>query len=628
MPPCFDWKRFWCPLGSPISLGDRGFLSDPDGEYGQYVNKHLAPLETLSSIQCLVLLGEPGMGKSVAVDAYRRRVVPGLEDHGDLALHVNLNLFRSDTLLVQMIFQNRTMAAWQAGTQTLHLFLDSLDECLVRIDTLANLLPAQLRQYHVDRLKLRIMCRPAAWPRLLQSGLAGIFGEDAVSVYELAPLRRRDVEEAATVSHIDAKDLLADIDRRELAALAIKPVTLQFLLNSFKRHQGFPHSQASLNQEGCLRLAEETSESRRGASLRGILSPAQRLTVARRIAAITMFCGFPTIYTGTDDGSLPNDVLAVQHLVGGTEAVDGSQFEVSETAVREVLDTGLFSSRGIELLGFAHQTYGEFLAATYVHGRGMDQAQVLSLVTHPEDNAGRIVPQLQEAAAWLASLDPMVFDHIVARDPQALLGSDVATMSVESHVALVDALLRLFDAGELIDDRFGERHRYRKLAHPGLAARLTPFIQDRAKNNVVRRVAIDIAEACECVALEDLLARVALDQTDDHSTRVQAAYAVLRIAGTATKLRLLPCIDGTAGDDPNDELKGITLRALWPAHLEGERLFAALTKPKQSTFGGSYSVFLSHELPGSLPVSFLPPRYSGWLRSHRTMSWDPLSGSW
>jgi len=41
--------------------------------------------------------------------------------------------------------------------------------------------------------------------------------------------------------------------------------------------------------------------------------------------------------------------------------------ELSENNIRETLGTGLFSSRGIDLMGFAHQTYAEFLSGRYLH---------------------------------------------------------------------------------------------------------------------------------------------------------------------------------------------------------------------------------------------------------------------
>jgi hypothetical protein len=604
--PHYDWRRFWCPRGGIINLADRGFLVDPEHEQARYYPARVVPLDSLSPFRCLVLLGEPGMGKSVALDAYRQQSGRSAGAAGETILPINLNRFTSDAYLVQSVFQHPRVNAWRQGSGMLHLVLDSVDECLIRIDTLAALLPAELEQLPLDRLKLWIVCRTAVWPEMLEAGLRRLFGENAVGVCELAPLRRKDVSVAAEADGIDAKAFLQEIDRRELAGLAMKPVTLRFLLNNFRRTGSLPTGQVELYQAGCLRLAEEENPSRRVPARADRLSAAQRLAVASRIAGLTVFCRHPVICLGVDDGSLPEGCLPLQALIGGTETADGHPFEVTEAAVRETLDTGLFSARGPEVLGFAHQTYAEFLAAGYLHTNRVTSKQMLGLVTHQADDAGRIVPQLQETAAWLASREPEVFRRLVDQDPQSLLGSDVATMDAESRQRLVAELLQLFDAKQLIDDQQEQRQRYSKLDHPGLSQQLTPYIRDRSKNPVVRRVAIDIAEACGIVALEGLLGDVALDQGDASESRVQAAYALSWIGSSAAKQRLFPCVIGQAGEDPQDELKGVALRSLWPGHLTAQDVFSHLTGQKQRNFCGSYFMFLRHELVPHLSTADLP----------------------
>ena len=64
--PDYPWKRFWCPREGEIFLTDRGYLADPDIG-GSYCNPLLVPFETIADEHCLVLLGEPGIGKSTAL---------------------------------------------------------------------------------------------------------------------------------------------------------------------------------------------------------------------------------------------------------------------------------------------------------------------------------------------------------------------------------------------------------------------------------------------------------------------------------------------------------------------------------------------------------------------------------
>lgn len=169
------------------------------------------------------------------------------------------------------------------------------------------------------------------------------------------------------------------------------------------------------------------------------------------------------------------------------------------------------------------------------------------------------------------------------------------------------------------------RRQYRKLAHPNLAAQVRPYICDSTKGIVVRRVAIDIAEDCELQTLQDELANIALDPSEPILIRVQAAYAVGRIGSDKTKARLKPLVTGKAEDDPDDQLKGCGLKAIWPTHMTIEELFAVLTPPKRTNFYGSYHSFLSSSLVRHLTLKDLPVALK-WVESHiptRT-SWKPF----
>jgi predicted NACHT family NTPase len=552
-----------------------------------------------------VLLGEPGLGKSTALWQYRGGVEAGAARTGTAILWKDLNAYQSEERLIRAVFEDSRFTAWAAGDRVLHLFLDSLDECLLRIDTLTCLLSEELARFPISRLRLRLACRTAVWPALLEHRLRELWGDASVGVYELTPLRRRDVAEGAQRSRIDADALLAEIDRREASPLASRPVTLLFLLRAFQRGEGWPRTQVDLYLRGCEQLCTESSESRRAARRMGQISPRQRMAVASRVAAVSLFCASPVLWTGGTAGDVPEGYLPLEDLLGGTEDVDGNPVEVTEATVREVLDTGLFSARGLERIGFSHQTYAEFLAADYLVRRGLAPRQILSLILHPGGD-GRVVPQLQEAAAWLAALVPAVREHILRTDPQVLLRSDVATMSAQTREALVGSLLQLFDEGALIDSDWGERASYRKLAHSGLAEQLRPYISDRAKNIIVRRVAINIANACHLRDLQHILADVALDRTDKEHVREQAVVAVMRMGDRDARVQLKPLLTPDASDDSQDELKGAALLALWREDLPVEELFPALTPAKRRSFVGLYDRFIRDALIDRLRPEDLP----------------------
>jgi predicted NACHT family NTPase len=171
---------------------------------------------------------------------------------------------------------------------------------------------------------------------------------------KLAPLRRHDVIEAARAKDLDAEAFLREIDHMAVVPLAIKPVTLNFLLNTYGRNGRFPSTQMELYRQGCRLLCEETNASHLDARLTGDLTAEQRMAVAARIAAVTIFANRSAVWTAPDLGNVLDDDVPIRLLSGGKEAAHGYNFEVGEAAVREALDTGLFSSRGTHCMGWAH----------------------------------------------------------------------------------------------------------------------------------------------------------------------------------------------------------------------------------------------------------------------------------
>lgn len=498
----YNWKRFWCPRGAQIDLGNRGYLTDPESEWGKHYNPELVGLEAIAGIPCLILLGEPGIGKTRTLEAERNKISEIIRRNEDDEIALDLRSFGDENRLVYKLFENPKFTNWIKGSHRLYIFLDSLDECLLRIDTVAALLSDEFR-VHKDRTKrlfLRITCRTAVWSNSLEENLQQIWGQDDLSVYELAPLRYADVEIAAISEDIEPQGFLSEVLNKNLVSLAIKPVTLNFLLNTYKRNDSqFSSDQTLCNLylEGCRLLCEESNPSRHGTSLKGSLESDQRLIMAARIAAVTVFANRFAVWTGINQGEVPAEDVLLRKLTWGNEIANSKEFEVTEVAIREVLDSGLFSSRGSSRMGWAHQTYAEFLAAWYLQQRNLSISQILSLILHPD---GMVVPQLQETIAWLASIIPEVFQEIIRTDPDVLLQSDLATIDQAVKESLVDSLLKLHDQGKLA---YQYRFRgYERLKHPELSKQLQLYISDSTKSIYSRYIAIDIAEDCNVQAVQ------------------------------------------------------------------------------------------------------------------------------
>lgn len=590
----FPWTRLWVPANGRIRTDPDGFLLDPSEPYTRSLNPEVVTFDAIAPRRCLVLLGEPGIGKSFAL----RSEAAGLSPE---PLFVDLKEYGSEERLYRAIFESERWRRWieEPGT-VLTLFIDALDEGLVRIASLSELLPNGLRRGPAERLRVRLSCRTADWPSTLTARLEEIFGASEVGVFELTPLRARDVSEAARAHGLDATAFLAEVRRQHVGALAARPVTLLLLLRAFERDGRLARTRAELYGTGCLYLAEEPDVARREAARqnqRFTLTAAERLAVAARIAAATLLSNRAAVSLSELPEDVAPDDLSVSELAGGEEQAGPDGFPVTEQGIRETLRTGLFTSRGVGRLGWAHQTYAEYLAARYLSSRSM--AQITSLLGHSDDSGSFVIPQLAETAAWLASLREDVLEWLMGLEPDLLVRTDISAATPGLRERVVETLLEQFRE-ERMPDEWEYRRFYDRLAHPGLADQLGPVIRDGAQGVIVRRVAIDIAEACRLTSLLDLLVSVALAPDENQHVREQAAQAIVTVGDTDAKMRLLPLARGELGSDPTDQLRGITLRALWPRHLSAADASVCLTAPKDEFLVGQYAYFLEHELvPGA-----------------------------
>ncbi|MEQ1728596.1 MAG: hypothetical protein ABL982_09455 [Vicinamibacterales bacterium] len=593
MSTSIQWSRYCAPLGAAVHIVD-GFLIPPDPAWST-ARDRCRPLSELDSVAALTILGEPGLGKSTTIEHEVARTRPGAQSQ-----LIDLKSFGSESRL-----QERLRACIhsrdEAAPQLLYLFIDSIDECELKPSVLNGILSEALSTIQISRLRLRLICRTAEWPITLEGVLEQYWPGDQHAFFELLPLTRADVFAAAADRLSDAAAFMAAIDNSHAGYFATKPITLFALLKSYARAGCLPKSTTLLYEDSCRILAEELGPSRRDAGQVGTLTADQRLMLSARIAAHTTFCAQHRIWLGPNHEA-PQSSFTLKDLAGGTEVVEGVVVDVTETSIRETLQTSLFSSRGERLLGLAHKAYEEFLAAWYLRKRGAPVAQLEDLLASAD---GAVVPNLLESAAWAASWNEEFRKRLMHNDPFVLLRTDAATLSGSERSQLVGELLAGLIGERFTDHDWGIRNFYIRLDHMGLADQLRAVLVDHALPIVPRRFAIDVAEACNLAILQDVIMAIALDASEGHSLRKEAAHAMIELGDPSHRRLLAPLLRLSPAEDPDDEIYGATLRAMWPDVLSTEELIPLLRTPRRPSFGGNYSVFL-RSFPPRLLLPDLP----------------------
>jgi hypothetical protein len=568
-------ERFWCPREKTYLVDAAGYLADP------YVsaldipvaNPDVLATSDLLARRCLILLGEPGAGKSTAITD-----LTSASSGPYPPLSVDLSTYGSEERIVRDVLRSDGISEWVAGDDTLTLFLDSFDEAKARVPHLAAILATHLHEWPCDRLSLRIACRTADWPTTLEEALTASFEE--VCVVEILPLRREDVRTIAS-AYGDPEPFLAAIEQAGAVPLASRPLTLKLLARDFSQTGTLPVRSADLYAAGVKSLCDEWNRTRRDAELRGTLSVDEGVSVAQRIAAGTVFGGRPTIWTGPLHEAAPDD-MTVDEVAGGFEQAPNAQVSVTPAAIREVVRTGLFTSRGQERLGWAHSTFADYLAGRWIATSALTEAQARPLLLGPD---GRAWPQTRLAAAWAVAIAPSEYGWLVREDPESFRG-EVDLPGDELRSAVVDGLLASADRLQ-----FAWRDSYRGLNHPGIAEQLRPELRSTSYER--RRLAFELVRDCNVMQLRDDLAAIALDLAAPTEDRNFAGFLVAELPAESPTSALLPLVlDPEArGTDDQHELLGAGLLALWPHALSTEQVFDLLVFPP-SGFRGTYWMFL------------------------------------
>ncbi len=561
----FIAERFFRSNGGLPATLENGFLPDPNGFMGRMLAGDVCTRADIHQTACSILLGEPGLGKSTTM-LQRQAELPAD------SLFFDLRRLSAQEVLKAV----RNLNAGPA-----HIVIDSVDEA--DLPSFPSRLLGELDQLPRGTIRLELACRASEWPETLERGLPHIFGDEDVSYFRLEPLRRADAASIVEVAGIDAKTFLAAVHERDLGPLAAVPLTLELLMQVFRKDRRFPQRATEIYEQALLHLCEENSPSRRELQRRDV-TPNRALDIAARLAAATVLGNRPRIARRSSllEGG---GELSVARVVSEVDGVD-------ENAIGEVLQTGLFVHPSTDVASFYHHTCAEFLTAHWLHDSQLSAPQLGQLLFHHEAS-DHLVPQLSGVATWLSCMNAEMAGLLARFAPEAFIEADSPVATDAHRASAVEALMERAKTRSLTRYWWNEAAS-RRLRHPALTQQLRPYISATDIPTFLRRKAIDIARANELAEFADHFVSIALDHGAPEGVRREAIEAAFRCARepAAVAARLGALAEPGQEASQSDDIRAAVLSELWPRLIDAAELFRLLVQPRRGPVRGSYSSFI------------------------------------
>ncbi|KAF0866557.1 hypothetical protein [Pseudomonas sp. LD120] len=461
----------------------------------------VAAFSTFESVTCLVLLGDPGAGKSHLFDHCDAHA-------GGRALSLRSFLLRDPALIDE-------------GST---LFIDALDEHRAQhgdgpaFDNLIR---------HLGRLppcRVRIACRSADWAGLSDLKLlSNCFpGKDQVQELHLLALSEEEQQQVLEQHGSAPKDFLQQARQRGLEEMLGNPLTL-LMLAQVVAQDHWPLTRRELFERSSVLLLDEFNAAHRDdRQPHGQLSEQQMLEAAGLLCALRLLADIDGFSTDERyDRRYPP--LRKLHAFG-------------TAALRAALASRVFTStREPGVFDYGHKASAEYLAARYLAGQfhaGLPLSRIRLLL----GVEGKPASYLRGVHAWLAVFLGGHVNGFIAADPYGILVyGDAASLSVQSKIQLLQALADLATADPWFRGQEPPASNLAGFTEPGLVPCFQRLLSDPGQPHELRLLLLDLLRAGQPLPamLQPLTQRLA--GSGIHlSERAHAAQALSRLGEPGT----------------------------------------------------------------------------------------------
>lgn len=529
------------------------------------------PVECFKDKSLVVLLGEPGAGKTTLFEQ----------------LHNDETLFRE---VCGFLHEDIS------GSKPVQLFLDGLDEVLDPQTAIEKII-SQVKKWGAPYPKLWISCRASDWKgSAYLNRLNKIHPEESGVVLNLNPLDDEGVLGLLKALFVSDPDtFLSQAKDNKIESVLSNPQMLRLLVKAVA-DKGWPKSRQELFELSCENLLREPNKMNRinKTQLKPSLDDLKR--VSGKICATLLFSGAVGFSLDQEIWSEPFPCLDEDFGLSSDEILH-ARIASGRALFRPVLSRE-------ECLEPIHRSVSEYLAAKWISeqlSKGLSFRRVLNLFL---GKTGEPVAALRGIFSWLAVFNLGVRDRLIELDPLGVaVGGDVqdfpwkdkclilygiqsrcgSSLDLLSIYPMGDVLKEVFDM-QLLDYFLDELDLNRDDDQAQTFLFLLLLIFD--KNN--------LEILTELPRFQDFLAallKVVIEPCWFGVIRNRALKLWLKFIHPQKAVFLLDEIQSGNVKDETDELVGILLSQLYPRFLSPKEALVYLHLPKKSHFWGSYYLF-------------------------------------
>lgn len=550
----------------------------------------------LKSMRVLIV-SEAGTGKTFECRTQHQHLWEG----GEPAFFLELSDLAQSPFedLLSQEEENRFHAWHTSQSDVATFFLDSIDELQLTLGSFKVALNKLSKKLHgnLDRVRIVITTRPIPVDQHLirqyfpcQISLENTASPSAERFAEVASCqgKQKDAEDKVgraaellvvmlyplsdtQIREMAATQLVTDIDgfvdsirEKNAQDFARRPQDLIELCADWRASKSIRTHREQVSQNVQVKLKARTDRPDE-------ISPARALEGASRLALAALLARKLTIRHNTESDLEANPQSIA--LDPGRVLSDWSAKEI-----QTLLERSIFGFASYGRVRFHHRSVVEYLAAYRLDDRlsvGMSLKAVKRLLFAETSHKIKVIkPSMRPIAAWLARLNPSIFEEVRNREPEVLLSEgDPESLSPRQRIEALQAFVSRYGDGGWRGLKIPSLQ-VSRFASQDLSSTLREMLERGIENTEVRQLLLQLVAYAEMSDCRDLVYAIATDPSVEDDERLTAIDALVQL--TDPRLSTLVQEMHESSERWSERLIRGAINELFPAYLGPEVLVQLL----------------------------------------------------